>query len=128
MMERLPHDPYMGLVHAHFADLGMFPTGFRTSDDDDVLDAVFQFPDHAVSEDEWPDGVYLSWTSSDGWALIDRDGSRTAYPLGLDPYSAPDVVAAITRARLAGRPDLTAARSEDWDLRGPISEAVEAWG
>ncbi|MFG2657082.1 hypothetical protein [Streptomyces sp. NPDC048425] len=72
MMERVPHDPYMDLVHAHMADLGMFPTGFRSSDDDDVLDALFEFPEHAVSEDEWPDEVYLSWTSGDGWTLTDR--------------------------------------------------------
>ncbi|MET7845926.1 hypothetical protein ABZT45_47085 [Streptomyces sp. NPDC005356] len=117
----------MDLVHAHMADLGMFPTGFRTSDDDDVLDAVFEFPDHAVSEDEWPDGVFLSWTSSDGWTLMDR-GNRTSYPLGIDPYSPPAVVAAITSARLAGRSDLTITRPETWDLREMISAEVDAWG
>ncbi|MET7843575.1 hypothetical protein ABZT45_34235 [Streptomyces sp. NPDC005356] len=117
----------MDLVHAHMADLGMFPAGFRSSDDDDVLDAVFEFPEHAVSEDEWPDGVYLSWTSGEGWTLTDR-GNRASFPLGVDPYSRPDVVAAITRARLAGRPDLTIIRSETWDLRATISAEVEAWG
>ncbi|MET8214064.1 hypothetical protein ABZT51_51385 [Streptomyces sp. NPDC005373] len=126
MMERQPHDPYMDLVHAYMADLGMFPTGFRANDDDDVLDAVFQFPEHAVSEDEWPDGVFLSWTSSDGWTLTDR-GNRTSYPLGVDPYSPPDVVAALTRARLAGRPDLAITRTENWDLCEMTSAAVDAW-
>ncbi|MFJ7063728.1 hypothetical protein ACIQVA_39860 [Streptomyces microflavus] len=48
----LPHDPYMDLVHAEFSDLGMFPSGFRTGDPDGELDAVFEFQDHAVSEDE----------------------------------------------------------------------------
>ncbi|MET7931273.1 hypothetical protein ABZT43_47080 [Streptomyces sp. NPDC005349] len=63
-----------------------------------MLDAVFEFPDHAVPEDEWPDGAYLSWTSSDGWTLTDR-GNRTSCPLDIAPYSRPDVVAAIPRPR-----------------------------
>lgn len=126
-MTTLPHDPYMDLVHAHLADLGMFPTGFRTDDPDgEQLDAVFEFPENSVSDDEWPDGVYLSWTSSDGWALTDTGNSRTTYPLDIDPYSKPSAVAAVTRARLAGRPD-PAIGDTDWDLRGPITEAVDAW-
>jgi hypothetical protein len=128
MTDHLPHDPYMDLVHAALADLGMTPSGFRTSDDDEELDATFEFPDHSVSDDEWPDGVYLSWTRSDGWTLTDRGASRTSYPLGVGQFGSPAAVAATTRARLAGRADLVGiGRSEDWDLRGPISEAVSAW-
>lgn len=126
-MTVLPQDPYMNLVHAHFSDLGMFPAGFRTDDPDgELLDAVFEFHDEAVSEDEWPDGVYLSWTSSDGWALTDTGSSRTIYPLDIDPYSAPAAVAAITRARLAGQPDPDIG-STDWDLRKSISAEVNSW-
>jgi hypothetical protein len=127
MAMTLPHDPYMDLVHARLSDLGMFPTGFRTDDPDgEQLDAVFEFPDNSVSDDEWPDGVYLSWTSSDGWALTDTGSSRTTYPLNIDPYSDPAAVAAVTRARLAGRPELDLG-STDWDLRELISESVNAW-
>lgn len=123
----LPHDPYMDQVHAHLSDLGIFPTGFRTDEPEGAeLDAVFALPDHAVAEDEWPDGVYLSWTSSDGWALTDTGSSRTAYPLDIDPYSHPAAVAAITRARLAGQPD-----PEDipttWTLRAETETAVDSW-
>lgn len=126
-MTTLPHDSYMDLVHAHLADLGMFPAGFRTDDPDgEQLDAVFEFPENSVSDDEWPDGVYLSWTSSDGWALVDTGASRTAYPLGIDAYSKPAAVAALTRTRLAGRsdPDLG---STDWDLRSLLVAEVDAW-
>lgn len=126
-MTDLPHAPYMDLVHAHLADLGMFPTGFRTDDPDgEQLDAVFEFPENSVSDDEWPDGVYLSWTSSNGWALVDTGSSRTTYPLGIDAYSKPAVVAAFTRARLAGRPDPDLGPT-DWDLRSSFATAVDAW-
>lgn len=126
MTNVLPHDPYMDLVHATFSDLGMFPTALRTDDPDGELDAVFQFPDHAVNDDEWPDGVYLSWTSSDGWTLTDTGNSRTTYPLGIDAYSKPDAVCAITHARLAGHPDPDVG-STTWDLGRDIATSVSAW-
>ncbi|MFI1532794.1 hypothetical protein [Streptomyces griseus] len=127
MTTRLPHDPYMDLVHAELSDLGIWPIGFRTDDPDgQELDATFEFRDEAVSEDEWPDGVYLSWTSSDGWALTDTGSSRTAYPLDLDPYAAPAAVATRAHARLAGTPD-PAVGSTDWDLKEPIATSVNEW-
>lgn len=127
MKERLPHDPYMDIVHAHFSDLGMFPSGFRTDDPDgQELDATFEFQDEAVSEDEWPDGVYLSWTSSDGWALTDTGSNRTAYPLELDWLAAPAAVAARARARLAGTPDPDAG-TVAWDLREAFAAEIGDW-
>lgn len=127
MKERLPHDPYMDIVHAHFSDLGMFPAGFRTDDPDgQELDAVFEFHDEAVSEDEWPDGVYLSWTSCDGWALTNTGPNRSIYPLDLDLYAAPAAVAAHTRARLAGTPDPEAGPT-DWNLREAFAAEIGEW-
>lgn len=111
----LPHDSYMDLVHAHLSDLGIFPAGFWTeTPDGDELVGVFEFPDHAISHDEWPDDVYLSWTQFDGWVLTSRGANRTAYPLDLDTYSTPASVAALVRSQLAGTPPGPA----DPDIRG----------
>jgi hypothetical protein len=122
----LPHGPYMDVVHAALADEGITPWMWISCPDGSQLDAVFEFADRDVDEDQWPDGVYLGWDQHSGWTMTTTGSSRTQYDLTVHPYGKPQDVAAVVAAQLRGRPvpqvaagpwpgDTTAAEVEEWD-------------
>ena len=121
----LPHGPYMDLVHACLADEGITPRMWLSTPDGEQLDAVYEFDDRYLDEDEWPDGVYLAWNQNDGWVLTDTGSSRSQYPLKLHTYARPQDVATIVAAQLRGQPTPTVPCGP-W-AHDITAEAVAAW-
>lgn len=119
----LPHDNYIDAVGHHLTRLGHEPAQWwTTAPDGEQLDGVIIFGDTA-NPDLWTGKVWLGWDQRAGWSLC--DDSRTLFPLDLDTYAAPEVVAVRAVDRLTGRPDTDV--GEDWDGAEALVEAVRAW-
>lgn len=123
----MPHDDYIEDVAHRLASLGHDPEQWwTTTPDGEQLDGVI-FIDTA-NRDLWPGKVYLGWDQRDGWALCEVEqgtGARTLYPLDLDTFAAPEVVAVRAADRLTGRPDTDV--DESWDGAEALAEAVRKW-
>lgn len=121
----MPHDDYIDAVAHQLAMLGHEPAQQWTeSPDGEQLDGVIFFRRRDANPDLWTGNVWLGWDQRTGWALCDNE-TRTLFPLDIDTYAAPEVVAARAAERLTGRPDT--AVGEDWDDAEALAEAVRAW-
>lgn len=119
----MPHDGYVDSVAHYLTSLGHEPTQqWTTSPDGEQLDGVIEIGDTA-SPDLWTGRVWLGWDQRDGWSLC--DDTRTLFPLDLDTYAAPEVVAVRAADRLTGRPD--SAVDEGWDGAEALAEEVRKW-
>lgn len=122
----MPHDDYINAVAHRLARLYHEPgQWWTTTPDGEQLDGVIVFSGTANRE-LWPGRVWLGWDQRVGWALCD-DTTRTLYPLDLQIYAAPEVVASRADDRLTGRPDRIAGEDCDWDGAEELAEAVRAW-
>lgn len=127
----LPHDDYIDSVAycltRRYHEPGQWWT---TTPDGEQLDGVIVFG-NTVNRDLWPGRTWLGWDQRAGWALCD-DTTRTLYPLDLDTYAAPEVVAVRAAERLTGRPDRIVGEDwndadEGWDGAEKLAEAVRKW-
>lgn len=121
----LPHDAYIDAVAHHLTNLGHEPSQWwTTTPDGEQLDGVVFFRRSTPNPDLWTGNVWLGWDQRAGWALCDNE-TRTLFPLDLDTYAAPEVVAVRAADRLTGRPDTVAGK--DWDGAEALAEAVRKW-
>lgn len=126
----LPHDGYIDAVAYRLTRLYHEPKQWwTTTPDGQQLDGVIMLGDTANPK-LWSPRVWLGWDQYSGWALC--DDTRTLFPLDLDTYAAPEVVAVRAVDRLTGRPDTIAGEDwndadEDWDGAEALAEAIRAW-
>lgn len=128
----LPHDAYIGLVADALATYDAAPARYDTTTSDGLLlEAYFtDWPEDAVDNETWPEGVVLGWDHHSGWVLIDQQADRTIYPLDegcVGVYANPGQVAASAANALRGHAHTGPICTPGlWDSR-PLEAAVQAW-
>ncbi|MER7047759.1 hypothetical protein [Streptomyces jumonjinensis] len=126
----LPHIAYAEAVYADLAGADVRPAliELRTTDDLDYRIRLQWAADHhALTEDYWPHGLHLAWSSIKGWSASgDRDGDGPLLP-GPVIAAPDDVTAFVFHICEHGPAGPAAPAAVAWTGALALTEAMNCW-